>query len=592
MRYSQTESIITQKLVLPLLPRSNPYQGLSPSMITDICRTRDISLSGDNSQCVTQLQEYDKILPDWLDSLRQKIENSLSHDYYKKLESWELCLYGSLVGINIACFDKHSSSWCFEYTKLYIGLVILPEANRKKILASTNRSHLLCLVDELKAINNQDYDFITTEDFRNLLFTGDRNSISTTKIKANRERFLAIKRCPYAKTIYNLYGVSDSMEIINKPAHPLEDLILKLDLYTVYGVAKSLGMIFPPSCTDPKSYLLTNIVEYKEVMIRQSPSIILIDNLAHESHTSLKNYFRMFTDEELFNKVSNVYVPYDSRQLLIENMVNVFFEATFFTPVERRKERSINKETLALTDITDQTVFMIAFGTVTKYYLYELSDLIDGFWNPILKSIIFHHPENNNQMFSKSQMERLNKLLKQYPADAINKKLLEVIDEGLQAEREKLDDDDIKLKLFNFLITHDKQAMRDFINQVFVIGMYMRRWKGPGHPYPLIEKLTKGDWKPHDNVTHELGIGLEFLNQMNINAQKLIRTFRSCQYQPDGGISTGSSSFDDDWKSVIKGQLCFRMASSRFIGTASHYLRVFFRESFVNLDVKLVERIQ
>jgi len=167
-----------------------------------------------------------------------------------------------------------------------------------------------------------------------------------------------------------------------------------------------------------------------------------------------------------------------------------------------------------------------------------------------------------------------------------------VIENGLQEEMERLDDDDLKLRSFNYLMTADKQTMRRFINQIFIIGMYMRRWKGPGNPYPLDEKLTLGDWEPHANVARELGIGLEFLKQMNTGAQKLVFTFRSCQYLSNGAISTGLSNFDDDWKSVMKGELCFRMASSRFIGTASHYLRLFFRESFVDLNVKNIERIQ
>jgi len=309
------------------------------------------------------------------------------------------------------------------------------------------------------------------------------------------------------------------------------------------------------------------------------------------SSRDLTNYISELTDGEIFENIG-VYVPYDSRDELVTNIVAAITRLRFMYPSKRSLVRSHNKETLMMTEITDVETFMVCYGTALKYYTYELADLTAAFHRDEETHVMeFRRPENPNLRFTQNDIEGLVRLLQCFPPTPDIALLIERINEALIDAREKIAHDDVARRE---LLVFDKATqglVREFLRQIFFTGMYMRRWKGPGNPFPVAENDTKDKKEPDEKVTHEVGTGMEILKQMGPLARAFCMNLKICQYNRDGGIDHGAITFNGEWDGVVKGNQCIRMASTRFIGTGLHYLRALYRETIPGIDVKALDRI-
>jgi hypothetical protein len=304
------------------------------------------------------------------------------------------------------------------------------------------------------------------------------------------------------------------------------------------------------------------------------------------------DYISKLTDTEIFTNIG-IYVPYDSRTELVNNTVATFSRLQFMYPTIRMESRSYNKETPIIgTDITDARSFMICFGTAPKYYVYEPEELTGAFYRDDETGIMeFRRPENINAKFTLNDIEGLRRLMTFFPPSPENNALIATIDDGLIDAKEKIAYDDVaRTRLLPF-DENTRQLIRMFLKQLFYTGMYMRRWVGPGAPFPLKTETTKTTKEPDAKVTEQLGIGIEYLTQMGKAAKHYCLNLKICEYNKNGGIDHGNLSLEREWENVIKGTQCIRMASSKFVGTGYHYLRAIFRETIPGMDIRAVDRI-
>jgi hypothetical protein len=262
-------------------------------------------------------------------------------------------------------------------------------------------------------------------------------------------------------------------------------------------------------------------------------------------------------------------------------------------PSLRIPSRSYNKETpINLTSIDDIDSFMICYGTTLKYYMYEPSDLTASFYRDEETGIMeFRRPENVQNKFTSRDIEGLRRLLSCFPSTPDIQALISVIDEGLIDAKEKIAYDDVARNGLRQFDANTRTLIQHFLRQLFYTGMYMRRWAGPGNPFPLKADTTHATKEPDAKVTEQLGLGIELLKQMGLAAKNFCLNLKICEYTNTGSIDHGTAILSNEWTAVVKGTQCIRMASSKFVGTGYHYLRALFRETIPGMDVKAVDRI-
>nr|QBK90832.1 MAG: hypothetical protein LCPAC201_01330 [Pithovirus LCPAC201] len=124
-------------------------------------------------------------------------------------------------------------------------------------------------------------------------------------------------------------------------------------------------------------------------------------------------------------------------------------------------------------------------------------DFTEYHQNPVVFPI-FSRPENPQDEFTKQEIEGLSSLLSCFfdlsslkPTDnGFIEEILSKIKMGneIKAGLEMIDEE--KMIKFRKLPVSEKKIIRKWLITLFETGMYMRKWVGPGHPYPILERDT------------------------------------------------------------------------------------------------------
>ncbi len=147
----------------------------------------------------------------------------------------------------------------------------------------------------------------------------------------------------------------------------LEPLIIKHQLSFDIIIANQVGMYIPPSVDDQQRYITNNLVYYQPVVDR--PACLSPPSISDLSSWG-PNHIASFGDQELIRSL-NCFPPFDSRKELIIKLYQLLYEEDFFSPPIRR---STNNQTTYLNEVDDYGEFMLAYGTLDKYRMYELAE--------------------------------------------------------------------------------------------------------------------------------------------------------------------------------------------------------------------------
>jgi hypothetical protein len=571
--------------------KHNPYLLLSDSIIDSIGRERDIQLQGKKDVKAMQLYLYDEIMPDWIESIYNK-----TVDNFQLLSGSKLHLFAALNGIS--CNDIGGNSRTIIN---YIRLNLLHFKEQKDTNIKTQL--LRAVVDQLDrnilekfvekiGLTRYDVRFIKDEDLKLIAISGNANSVNRNELKIISDRYTILTQNPKSDLISRLYGGIDIIEIARMEPHPMESVILNIDKYTVETLVSAYKIVVPVShIIDPKRYVIENLVDYANIFTRGNIDIVPVDVLIHGERLDIEQYLSKLTDQEIFSTMG-IYVQFASRLDLIDKIIAAMTRPRFMIPTVRSLERSINKQTCALTEIIDTTVFMVCYGTINKYATYELSCLNDAFYkDETTQMILFRHPENPQITFTTEDIEILLGLLKSYGNQTPEMiELIKTINSVILNMKDAIAFDGVARNYLNKFGSETKMLIRDFLNLTFYCGMYMRRWDGKG-PFPLKSETTNKKELPDIKVSEELMNGKNLLMKMGSNASNYCRNLRLCEYRNDGKIDSGDATFGRYWDNVCNGNECIRMASSKFIGTGYHFLRVLFGEIIPGVDTARIDRI-
>jgi len=399
---------------------------------------------------------------------------------------------------------------------------------------------------------------------------------------------------------------------------PLESIIILMQTYPIPLLAKHVGMAIPPHA-DANLYFQNNILHYASVLSRPTDvSFCSREKFITMRDDEVSSYCKLLTDEELF-RLSEVYINYASRSDLLTNLQNLRTREGFFIPLIRRCQ---NKHTQLYSDTTDTNIFIIGFGTLGSYIGYEIDELLHSFHYIDTDSIsgdesdtrqrngrnrgdfIFRHPENIRSIFTINQIEQLRQLLLAWVGDYPTlQPLIDRIDEGLVDIRQKTDYDKQLLRDFRRLSKDQQNLIRSYLYDLFYAGMYMRRWEGPGHPYPHRTAQTENTKiSPDANTLKSLKTLESRIDTFAPQTKTLIcGTYTSTRDNFTGGLRVVEYFGADPQQQrnfisnllyeVMKGEYCIRMASSRFVGTGVYYLRLLYNENIPDFDPTTLDRI-
>lgn len=587
-----------QQFIPPTLPATNPYLNLPRPVLDAIAQDRDINLVGSNAERANQLYEFDHIMPEWIQAIITKnVANfqvlGVGPKYY---------VFGALNGVDFTDVGGLQARDLVNFIR--VSILMNDTKNNANhpgravltgLINGLNRNILEVLSVRI-GIPRINLRFISIQELRTAIATGSTAHVANATIAIVAQRYSMLTTHRHSNLLANLYDIDDDARWINvarSAPHPLESVICNIDTFDPLEIAATFGMSIPLAhSNNTREYVCSNIVSYANVVTRGTLNPIPLNVTTYMSHQDLVEYVSKLTDQEIFSNIG-VYVPYETRDELVLNTVTAIIRSRFMFPAVRSLEHSVNKVTpIIQDDITDTNIFMVCFGTALKYVTYSLDELTDSFYRDTETGVMeFRRPENVNTKFTISDIEGLRQLVSCFPMTEDIRRLINVIDEGIIDAREKIEFDDVARARMAVFDKPDQDLMKAFLRHIFYTGMYMRRWAGPGHAFPLRSKTTTDGKDPDGKVTDQLGAGMAMLDQMAPAVKTLCLTLTICEYNGQGGIDHGKAKFGAEWENVIAGRQCIRMASSKFVGTGYHYLRALFRETIPGMDVKAVDRI-
>lgn len=402
-----------------------------------------------------------------------------------------------------------------------------------------------------------------------------------------------------------LYGGSWTVRTMaGYPVHPMEKVIrddqaiLESENPVVLAernerLIRHFGMILPTYVDrhGETFYITQNLYYYARILTRRDEPLLTNEGLAFLPTAIIQRYLYQLTDLEIARSVG-VHVVYQNRVAMIELTAEAFRTPTFLVVDKRVRWRSINRETISGNDVMDRSVFMFAFGTPVRYQTYELNDLLEAFYTDTeTGAAVFRHPENQNLQFNEEEIIDLETFL-QFNRNMPGARELR---ERIREIKRHAGDSSVLLQgLKRRLETFsevDKMLVREFLKSVFYTGMYMRRWRGPGNPFPFLEEETTCRLNPEGVVLENISLGRDILERMSEGTRSFVLGLNCIQYSHSGDIEIEQRQFSKEWDDVIAGRQCIRMASTKFVGTGMFYLKEFFSEEIPGM-IGPVARIQ
>lgn len=221
---------------------------------------------------------------------------------------------------------------------------------------------------------------------------------------------------------------------------------------------------------------------------------------------------------------------------------------------------------------------------------------------------IFNKPMDNNTEFTTSELHNLSNILNEYFLDRIGqvshatKSKIEIMLSRIQIGleyRSQLSEFRGKLtRQFKTLRSKDRKIVRHWLRQLFDTGMYMRRWKGPGHSFPILESQTNvssgvsisGDPVHETSTIESLGYLANIEDTMNHTIRNMVRKLLAYDLR-QGTIICHKRPIDRYITNVVSNTTsdasCIRINSTIFIGTAYAYLRFIFNEEIPEFNVNI-----
>lgn len=376
-------------------------------------------------------------------------------------------------------------------------------------------------------------------------------------------------------------------------------------------LAKVCGMIIP-QVTSPDIYFCENIMSYLGFVGFTKEKEETFDMVKYRSLdlNGRINCLKTYRDDQLL-EIFKVKIAYTNRLDFILYLSMLADQKLFFIPLCINIKHCINQQTIStFDDVSDPNVFIVAYGTLDKYFCYTIEDFLSTFKVYAVNGtnreyFMFRKPENLQASFHRQDITYLLLLLSSCYQEFSSvkdliRKVTRLMVDGLNKTTQEVSEELLCLEAFGVLLDSTslnlKDEVRKVLYQLFYIGMYMRQWKGPDHPYPVEEKDTVEATLDNQTtvVPDQLDKLLALLEEVSSDVRTFIRSLVVFNYfnDPEEDIVapilqylTINQLLEQVSSSKEKDRLCIRVASKYIVSTAYYYLDLLLNEKIPNLAI-------
>lgn len=379
--------------------------------------------------------------------------------------------------------------------------------------------------------------------------------------------------------------------IRNRSPHLFEDYLIRVyqGNLTRNDVYQIMGMIIPPTVDDSNlaRYIQDNVGYYINVMKRQgNPTLVMpLDKWSSVKASDRLVMLEACTDLVILS-TAQAYLPYSGRDVLLRKIVSLVDTPGFFLPLGITG--ASNQETVMATPVKDLPLnysVAIAYGTLQRYWIYELEDLIHGFAVVLDGADAPRRPESKDpQYFTVEDLTQLLDIMTVMSKSAELAELQELTVKHRLRVLSALHPKDLFMKNISEAEHSSVLQMVELLEYFIITGMYMRRWQGPGHPYPLLD-FPQGVPEQTVIVSDRLLYLREQVNRPEIH--KIFSSMSLCDMDYVSGEikikahTTLSSRFNE----LVSNNHCIKLGSTDFIFTAIYYLRILGRGDVVTFTL-------
>lgn len=577
----------------------NPYSLIPDFQLFNIAvNIRNLDVEFEESMAA--LIEDDKQDPSWAESVLNYKRASQFQNY------GEAYYYMAARGIKFPTFNIRLAD---QLTKVYDIVIGVKDSgglgNTEKEALPTKPGFLNDALAGLKqfqinliaeTLSIPDPELIDEHTLRTIIRRGYINPLPLTENILRRHNIWKLLTPLQKQMLNRYYGKVVTVDFfVTQVPNPQssETYILAYTPQRVNEIITALQMKVPPGVT-PEDYVTSSLHLYDEVL---APG-------------KSKDTPNQLTDLQILYKL-NALIGYKTRQGLIDEATYLLGGGTgFFFPFERK---CLNDKTVDFSGQTsDVKITLIAYGKLNVYHCYQITELFSGFAGYGEGAEVYKYqlpdPEHPAKFISitKAEAHKLRDLIE--PLLAILPDKYDVkIGQDLLLRIQKMDDifekgskyDEKQYAIFTKLPMEARPLIRKYLQQIFELGMYARRWKGPPNPYPVAEKDTLIEgctfipeiatatplnriYQTEKELEKVSKVALEFVHNLHtvnhlrgtiIQTQTPLKDAFYRQYQ--------LLSHDD--------RVCIRIGSSIMIGTGDYYIKLFFKSNIPDYDPTKLE---
>lgn len=400
--------------------------------------------------------------------------------------------------------------------------------------------------------------------------------------------------------IKNLFNFKYVESMFRHKEHRLEKCII--DIYNepddqLVSIVKKYGMNVPDIILPDEvhNYITTFIWMYLNVnedydykikpedlnLFTGIPMELFIIKICIYSDQSIIDYFS-FNDIYL-NRIDLITKIFD-----ILNIKN-------FGIIDNIHNGIINTETYLATDINELTPPYLTYGDHFEKRVFEMDEILYNF--EVTGDIYnLRDPSNPSKYYTINEINKLQSCIKFLNGDE-NKK--NTISNNLNLIIQSNQRKDEMINNFYKLVKGNNELKRilfEYFNKIFLIGMYMRKWKGIG-PYPHKTTETKiDDYDPNDIVSEkleELYIIMEKIKNENYLLWLNLSSLQVINYDNIKNVyETDTSGLIFDYLDKIRnGKFCIRVSSTYLCITGYYYCNILLDYIIPDFDVLNIQRI-
>lgn len=406
--------------------------------------------------------------------------------------------------------------------------------------------------------------------------------IRAKKIKSSQYKLILLES-------YGFYNMNQGnvTDIVMKEKNKYEDFILNFDKQDYRKIAEEFGIIIPHFILHMyhKKYILNEFMKIHEKIINREKT--KIPEFSVINSREISDFIHILTVKEILF-FTNIGIMFQNREHYIANVLEFITREKFFIPIRPIKERSSNEETTLLTEIIEEDGNFICFGTIFKYVTYEASELIASFQNKTARK-----PNDISDKFKDEEIFELKCLISEYALINLEfNDLILVCDEILNSNMKIQEEFKNIVSIYLSLVPEEKEKLDTLFNEIIKAGMYMRRWKGEGFPYPLSEKSTVLSIEPEIRTLPQIALCAELIEKMDSKTINLYKSLPSVNFKDILNATTDNSlSLSKLLESVSAGKYCIRMASSVAIKSSYYYKLILCKTSFQGFNPKDIDFI-